>query len=325
MRCPSAPLTVAILLLGCSTGRGAPGTQVPPGWVAGPCFIADTTAPVAETLYVIGAAHEGPSDWTGCAGLRERPSLANAPTVVAISAPPGADLRDILDVGLAGKPSVRPDVVVTSDPDVIAYAVLRDGAYLVSALPWASTYALVVPRADSIAMPPPAERQALARDAVTADARGAMEPFPWRIDASCATLSQPTATAARPVVAYATGDATARELAERVVSLAGAASRPPWLSGLTDERGSARAALYIAPMHVDSIAYALASGRAAAAVLPVMRDPRTRCGTPGDVPIPSHAVPLIDTRAHVIVRRGSGAAFIIAPDGSLRFTRPQQR
>ena len=33
------------------------------------------------------------------------------------------------------------------------------------------------------------------------------------------------------------------------------------------------------------------------------------------------AVPLVDSRAHVIVRRGSGAALLVAPDGTLQFIR----
>jgi hypothetical protein len=41
--------------------------------------------------------------------------------------------------------------------------------------------------------------------------------------------------------------------------------------------------------------------------------------------VPAGALPLVDTRAHVIIRRGSGAAFTIGANGSLRFFRQSTR
>jgi hypothetical protein len=63
-----------------------------------------------------------------------------------------------------------------------------------------------------------------------------------------------------------------------------------------------------------------ATGRVAAAVIALPRDPRAQCGT-ANAPLPWRGIPLVDSRAHVIVRRGSGAAFTIGADGSLRFMR----
>jgi hypothetical protein len=67
----------------------------------------------------------------------------------------------------------------------------------------------------------------------------------------------------------------------------------------------------------DSLATALASGHAAAAVMPIARDWTMPCGTRAGLAPPSGAIPLVDARDHVIIRRGSGAGVIISADGTL--------
>jgi hypothetical protein len=237
---------------------------------------------------------------------------------VSLAPPPGTDLRDLLDERLVAAGGRRPDVLVTRDADVLAYAGRRSD-YVTAALPWNSTYVLVAARPIPAAtVPSSAERDALARDAVTADARGAAEPFAWRDDPGCVAAMPVRPTAPRLVVAYAAGDAIARQLAERIVSLSGASPLPAWLAAALGQ--PARAAR-IAAVPADSIPDVLAAGRAAAAVLPLARDPRTPCGTRDNARVPAGAIPLVDSRAHVIVRRGSGAALLVAPDGSLHFIR----
>lgn len=209
----------------------------------------------------------------------------------------------------------RPDVVVSRDPGVIAYATSsRD--YFTVALPYDRTYVLA--SADSAApLATPADRDALARDAVTADVRGAQEPFAWLADATCAGSTDSPPASAGAVVAYAVDDPIARQLAERIVALAAARPSPSWLPATLSSRA---AVLRVAAMQADSITAALATGRAAAAVTAFARGSQERCDTRA-VPRKWRTVPLIDSRAHAIVRRGSGAAFVINADGTLRFVR----
>jgi hypothetical protein len=227
---------------------------------------------------------------------------------------PETDLRDVLDRGLPATHAPRPDVVVTRDPNVLAYAT-SSADYFTVALPYDRTYVLAAID-PATAIPSQADREALARDAVMADTRGATPPFAWLSPTCTALAARPTAPP-KSVVAYASGDAIARQLAERIVALASARERPAWLPASVASSG---AALRVAAIAADSIAIAIATGRAVAAVVALRRDPRTRCGTPA-VPLAWQAVPLVDSRAHVIVRRGSGAAFIIGVDGTLRFVR----
>ena len=271
------------------------------------CVVADNSAPTRDTLYAVGVEPgSGDADQTEC----ERAATAALPVVITETPAPGTDLRDVLDRGLLATHGPRPDILVTRDPNVLAYAA-SSADYFTVVLPWNRTYVLV--SADSMsAVPSQVERDALARDAVTADTRGALPPFAWLTDSCLSPLVHPS-TAPRPVIAYAAGDAIARQLAERIVALAGAGERTAWLPSGT---GVPR----IAAIAADSISGALASGRAAAAVVAVARDPRARCGT-ASAPLSGHGTPLVDSRAHVIVRRGSGAAFIIGVDGALRFVR----
>jgi hypothetical protein len=276
--------------------------------------VADTSAPTRDTLYVVGVESQGAdTESTDC----ERRAAATASSLVVVTETPGqgTDLRDVLDRGLPATGAPRPDVVVTRDPSVLAYAA-SSADYFTAIVPYNRTYLLVVADSTS-AIPSEAERNALARDAVTADARGALQPFAWLTDSSCVAPLPVSPATPRPVVAYAAGDAIARQLAERIVALAGGGTRPAWLpAGLAQGAQVPR----VAPVVADSIAGALATGRAAAAILALPRDPRTRCGTP-NAPLTRRGVPLVDSRAHVIVRRGSGAAFTVGVDGTLRFVR----
>lgn len=303
----AAGTAVAAALAAC-----APHPRTAPQFaVASSCLVVDTTAAARDTIYVVGTG-QGNAD----AGQTDCARLATLPAAVVVVEPPGAgaDLRDVLDRGLPASDAHRPDVVVSRDPRVISYAnSSRD--YFTVALPYDRTYVLV--SADTAApLPTPAERDALARDAVTADVRGANEPFEWRTDPGCTT---PPDSPASPisVVAYAGDDPIARQLAERIVALTDARRGAAWLP---TELTSAGTTPRVAAVDADSIAAALATGRATAAVVAVQRDPRVRCSMKS-APLAWRGIPLVDSRAHAIVRRGSGAAFIIGVDGTLRFVR----
>lgn len=314
-------MVLAAALLGCAGRPGAATKAAAPSSPAGgsaneiSCVVADASR-TRDTLYVIGV-EPGSADAAPRDCERSAPVRATLSVVVTQTPGAGTDLRDALDRGLPPTGGPRPDVVVTRDPDVLSYAA-ANAEYFVRVLPWNRTYVLIAD--DSLpTLPSEAERDALARDAVTADARGAMRPFPWLTDSSCVAPSVRSTSAAPPhVVAYTAGDAIARQLAERIVALAGAGARPTWLPVRLAQGAQAPR---VAPVVVDSIAGMLASGRLAAAVVALPRDPRTQCGTT-TAPLSWHGVPLVDSRAHVIVRRGSGAAFTIGVDGTLRFVRP---
>ena len=314
----ATPVAAALLIVACTPPR--PLESAP---TAARCLVADTTRTTPDTVYAIAdvVRHTTRHATIDC---ERRPfEAASAPVAVTITPPPGADLRDVLE-GRAAR-TRRPDVVVTRDPLLIDFA-RRSGGYLVEPLAWNTTYVLavptyllVVPTPDAAAVPNAAERDAMARDAVIGDARGAVEPFPWLTDGACARpATQRVSTSPLPVVAYSSGDPMARAIAERLVSLAGSRGGTRWLPPVLARPG---ATYRVAPLADDSIAHAIESGRAAAAVVAIARDPTTPCGTLGNVPVPRGAIPLVDARAHVVVRRGSGAAFIVGVDGALHFVK----
>ncbi len=276
------------------------------------CIVADTSAIARDTLYTIGVeTHGDDAATTEC----ERHVTSATPVIITEAPGPDADLRDILDRGLPAAHLPRPDVVVTRDPNLLAYAA-SSAEYFTVALPYDRTYFLVAVDSASPA-PSRVERDALARDAVTADARGAAPPFASINDTTCLVVFARASPPPRSVVAYPAGDAVARQLAERIVALARARARPAWLPASLASGG---AASRVAAIDIGSAADALLGGRAAAAIVAIPRDPHTECGT-SDNSFPWRGVPLVDSRAHAIVRRGSGAAFVIGAYGTLRFIR----
>ena len=229
------------------------------------------------------------------------------------------DARDALDEGV--------DVLVTTDPQAIAYALSRPDLESLP-LPWDRSYVLITPPAagapenaspgaDSSAV---ALRAALARDAVREEARPSDGPYWWDDAPSCA--GEPAghasiaASSAAPTgrIAYPERDAVARELAERLVALA--AIHAPALASAAPTLGHS-AALRATGLPPDELARALAAGGDAAYVLPLpartldpCRDARALrrsapwLGGAGAAPF-STLVPLVDTRARAIVRRGT--------------------
>jgi len=313
---------IVTVLTGCATSPGPArttsdvGADLLGGSPPRPCVVADTSAPTSDTIFVIGVEPPRPDRVFMDCEHREV-AASSRPTVVDLAPDSGVDLRDALDRGVPVGRGPRPDVVLTRDPDVIAYAA-RIPDYFVVPLAWNRTYVLLAGGTDStLPMPADAERRALAGDAVTSDARGAEAPFAWLTDPGCSAPLDAAPATPRPIVVYAAGDAIARQLAERIVSLAGSRVRPAWLPvALSTEPSPFR----VAAVDADSIPDALAGGRAAAGVVPLSRDWQTRCGT-WTQPVAGRPIPLVDSRAHAIVRRGSGAAFTLGADGALWFVR----
>ena len=100
---------------------------------------------------------------------------------------------------------------------------------------------------------------------------------------------------------YDANDVVAQQLAERIVALASNPARPTWIPMQVTR---------VAPIATDSIATAVSTGRASAVVTSFPRGQVTAC-----------AAPLVETRAHAIIRRGSGAAFIVGADGGISFSK----
>jgi hypothetical protein len=120
------------------------------------------------------------------------------------------------------------------------------------------------------------------------------------------------------LLGYDTNDPTARQLAERVIALAGSSPRPEWIPAELSRAGAPD--LRVLAVSTDSIADDLAAGRIAGAIAGYERDGWAACPTRALAYDGRPGIPLIDSRAHVLVRRGSGARFYIAHDGTLWFT-----
>jgi hypothetical protein len=193
---------------------------------------------------------------------------------------PAGDLRDAVDSGA--------DVIVTADADVLDYAA-RHPLLRGFPLPWSRRYLLVLPQPVPGLVPADTAgfRVALARDAVRADAR----PVPaadWPDSTRrCAQAPGRRTAPVAGTVAYPAGDPTARELAERLVALANdgvAAARP-----------------------LEPAAFEAALGRTEAEAFVVRAPARSAspCLAGRSWPVGAAVIPLIEVRAHAIVRPGT--------------------
>ena len=197
--------------------------------------------------------------------------------------PPSGDPRDALDRGA--------DLLVTRDPALVDYAAAKS-EFVSLPLPWTTTYVLIEPAARENGLVPGGKlgalRQSLARDAVRADARAAEPPFWWDDLERCPAPPAPLVGPRSSRVVYPVGDEVARALAERIVALAGAGA------GLTTRS-----------LADDELRAALRSDSERAYLLAVPRQSLTVCRDSAEWLLGASAVPLIDTRAHAIVRRGA--------------------
>ncbi|HEX5435605.1 MAG TPA: ABC transporter substrate-binding protein [Gemmatimonadaceae bacterium] len=306
---------------------------------------------------------------------------AAAHGVITLHAPPGnhapvlrfrvgavSDVRDLLDRGL--------DIAMTADPLVLDYAATRPSLHSIP-LPWSRTYVLLAPARleqtrDSAPAADSAFRDALARDAVRVEARGAEPPYWWRNPNTCPSAdsaqgalpsSGESRAGARPSeqpgvlarrIVYRRGDQVAADLADRLVALGAmggrdatsaarlaaiipgvggngtrlvAAALPAAAFDTVLHAGTEAAYVFDLPAHVLA---PCAHVRALAARLPWMMRGAEHVGVDSAAAAWSDAarqglertlVPLIATRARLVVRRGiTGiAGTTVDWDGTPRF------
>jgi hypothetical protein len=264
---PTAPLTLAHP--GLAVTKQAPGLAWPIG--TGRYWISGSTADVTLA-----------------------PAFGDQLPAVKVRPLRGGDARDALDAGA--------DMLVTDDPAVLAYAATRPDLDA-TPLPWERTYVLVpAGGAGSTTL------GQVGPDAVRVEARAPDGAQWWRTGATCAPPPVPAAdraTARGPRrIGYPRGDAVARDVATRLVALAG--------GGMT--------ASAIAP---DALTGELRSPRSVALVLALPRGALDPCLAVEQLVarmpwlVPATLAPLLDVRRRVVLR-GRRPSLAFEWDGTLR-------
>lgn len=239
------------------------------------------------------------ADTSGAPATLTSLSPGGRPTIT-VRTTSGADGRDLLDHGI--------DLLVSGDPEVLNYASGR-GELTTVPLPWNRSYVLVSMAPQTIS---DTIRVSLARDVVRTEARPAHGTFWWLAGPACPPVdtasSPPAPGSSASVVYYPRGDATARNLAERLVGL-----------GVAGDGGRAAG---IVPADFDALFFT----GGASYLLPLPRDVLEPCRAVQELVARApwlssdpgrHITPLVETRERVIVRRG-GSAFTVDWDGTLR-------
>src|SRR5689334_8568863 len=195
--------------------------------------------------------------------------------------PPSGDLRDAIDGGV--------DLVVSGDPDVLEYAGRRGGITQIP-LPWRRLYMLLLPAGGGVIDVPVADtagfRATLAQNAVRTDARAAGATT-WADSAARCAPSAARRGSPSKAIAYSAGDPTARELAERLVALGGPAA------------STAHA------LEADSFAAALRRGDAGGFIVSGPLVAPAPCVEASGWPSGARVIPLVETRAQAVARRGA--------------------
>jgi hypothetical protein len=209
------------------------------------------------------------------------------------------DPRDAIDEGF--------DVLVTRTPAISAYARASDATRIMP-LPWDRVYLLLAPAPQEQARPRATYHLEgeFAAAAAGADARRPAEPYWWDI-ADCPLPATPRVSDPNPPrrIVYRSGDVTARGLAERLVALAATGRLLPLV-------GRARSGLQPVAVGLDAEAFrrALRIGADAGYVISAERRVLDACAAAREsfatAPWPGVLVPLVETRAHLVVRQGRG-------------------
>ena len=218
--------------------------------------------------------------------------FAGSGPIIDFQLTPGLDPRDALDRGVG--------LVVTRDPAVVDYVANR-AEFTTFSLPWSRTYVLLQPAAalpiwllgvDSV-------KRSLARDVAQADARAA-EPSFWRRHCPSTQLSYVVPPPISPRIVYSRDDNVARGLAERIVALT-------------------RDSVPLRSVGLDraELAAALRDQHDRGYVLDLPRQLAAPCYEFAGLPESAQIQPLIDTRAHAIVRKGA-PPLAVDWDGTVR-------
>jgi hypothetical protein len=259
-----------------------------------------------------------------------------------------AEARDRLDRGV--------DVMVTGDPAVIDYVGAASELADIP-LPWDRSYVLVsTTRVQELRRDSPVGalssdlREAMARDAVRGEARGARPPAWWQDLRVCGELAD-VLVGLPPVpggayasseprrIVFALDDPVARDLAGRIVAIAG--SRPStspeavMLAAAIPGLGSG-GRVGVQGLEGLALAESLRDGDDFAYVLAVRRQPLDPCfearrllsrvqwlAVEG-VELSQALVPLVETRKHVIVRRGT-VGLVLDGEGTVRVSSEARR
>ncbi|MFQ5890220.1 MAG: ABC transporter substrate-binding protein [Gemmatimonadota bacterium] len=298
---------------------GRPESELPP-WLADPALAVHRPAEAGAWPLGTGSYRLHGPDWgevparVGSSGrvLTAYPVLrvpGDERPILRFRTDSPADARELLDAGI--------DLLVTEAPATIGYAVTLS-AYSAVPLPWDRTYVLLLgggawptdagpapetgPTAPGSAAA--AFREALARDAVRAEARAAEAPLWWSDGDGCRALGGGRGPGS-PRVVYPRGDPVAGDLAERLIALARSASGP----GSERPAGVPAWVLSLPPgaasLPARHLLTALRAGSEAAFVFPVPRSTKLPCGGLADfLARPAfRPLPLVDTRRRAIVRR----------------------
>ena len=216
------------------------------------------------------------------------------------------DPRDLIDK--------RIDLLLTRDAAALAYAaaLLHYQSFPVA---WSRTLVLLAPsRSRSTATLPVEARNALARDAVRGEARGALGPFWWETMTDCAV--PPPAVRPRtpfaPRVVHDSADGAARDVAERFVAVARAPNTSAALLDVLLPDRPSRTYQRTAALTGDALSRARRLGNDAGYLMALDARPLDPCRElqvlTETVPWldPQTIVPLVETRPRAIVRKGLG-------------------
>jgi hypothetical protein len=229
--------------------------------------------------------------------LIARPQSSAGPTEFRVE--PGTDPRDALDRGA--------DLLVTRDPSLVDYGSGRS-ELAPFPLPWSRTYVLVWSREQpdelTVDLSAPDVRSSLARDAVRASARAAEPPYWWTDRNQCPDSSTISPGTPSPRIVYSNDDDVARRLAERIVALVRTGS-----------------SLRAVGLDSDGFAGAVESGADLAYVVGLPRQTLVPCRDALRWPAGARSLPLIDTRAYAIMRKGT-RPLTVDWDGTLRIVDP---
>ncbi len=212
---------------------------------------------------------------------------------------PNGDARDALDREV--------DLVVTRDPALVDYVSNR-AEFATFPLPWSRTYVLLEAgdRQGELGanLNATSVRSSLAKDAVQAGARAAEPPYWWSDHGTCGATATLQSGSTSSRVVYRRDDEVARDLAERIVALASTST------GLR--------AAGLDPAEFDA---AVRGGTERAYVMGLPRRSLAPCRDRSLWPAGARLLPLIDTRAYAIVRRGA-PPLTVEWDGTIRVTEP---
>jgi hypothetical protein len=231
---------------------------------------------------------------TRLSGNRLTVSLGPGRPILEITVPDTRDLRDALDAGA--------DVVVSGDPQVIDYAA-RTSELNSFLLPWDRTYVLLEHWGTQglTAALDSTMKLSLVRDVVQSDARPSSNRQWWNSSPCSVEIPLAVTIPTGSRIVYQQTDPLARKLAERLVAIA---EDQPRLSALA----------------VDPLRFAaeLQRGEDRGYIVAIPLQSASPCRESALWTRRGRLYPLIDTRQHAIVRRGT-PALTVDWDGTPRF------